>query len=214
MKTILWDWNGTLIDDTELTVRVNEQVFERRGYGHVTVEMYRRLFRFPVKEYYTLLGVSDEDFPAVAREWFEGYCRGYRDVPLWPDAAETVHRFHEAGWRQAIVSASNQEELRKQVALYPELDGMFDAVMGLSHHLASSKVQMALDFMRQIGADPGETWFLGDTCHDAEVAAAIGCPCYLVSGGHQCDEVLENAHVPVCASRRQVCDLLLGGEVQ
>ena len=103
--TILWDWNGTLVADVPLVVRVNNEVFARHGYRQTTKEEYRRLFRFPVIDYYRDLGVKDEDFPAIAREWNEGYVAGFHEVPLAPGAVEAVRRFREAGFRQVIVSA-------------------------------------------------------------------------------------------------------------
>ena len=210
MRTILWDWNGTLIDDAALTVEINRQVFERRGYRKVTLEEYRELFRFPVREYYAALGVTDEDFPAVAREWFEGYTAQFPGTPLHADAAETVARFCRAGFRQVIVSASRQTELRQQVAMYPALEGMFEEVLGLSHHLATSKVDIAKEYMARAGADPEETWFLGDTCHDAEVARTIGCRCLLITGGHQSESRLAAAGCELVRSRREAADRILG----
>ena len=50
--------------------------------------------------------------------------------------------------------------------------------------------------------------FLGDTAHDAEVARAIGCRCYLISGGHQEDAVLAKAQVPVLRSLRELYPIL------
>ena len=50
--------------------------------------------------------------------------------------------------------------------------------------------------------------FLGDTAHDAEVARAIGCRCYLISGGHQEDAVLAQARVPVLRSLRELYPIL------
>ena len=29
--TILWDWNGTLLDDVPLVVKINNEVFARHG---------------------------------------------------------------------------------------------------------------------------------------------------------------------------------------
>ena len=67
--TILWDWNGTLLSDVPLVVKINNEVFARHGYRLTSEEEYRRIFRFPVKDYYTDIGVTDEDFPLVAKEW-------------------------------------------------------------------------------------------------------------------------------------------------
>lgn len=195
--TIFWDWNGTLVDDVDTVVQINNQVFALHGYAPTTAEEYRRLFRFPVIEYYRALGVTDEDFRLIAKEWNEGFVAAFHQVPLKRDVAETVRRFQQAGFRQVIISASQQDQLRAQVKQFPELEGIFNDVLGLSDLYAVSKVQLAQDYLARTGIDPTDALFLGDTNHDAEVAAAIGCKCCLISGGHQQDAVLQAAGVPV-----------------
>lgn len=206
--TIFWDFNGTLVDDVELTVRINDEVFLRHGYRKTSVEEYRRLFRFPVQAYYDALGVSAEDFPTIAREWGERYVACFDQVRLAPGVAETVKRFHQAGFRQVILSASQQDRLRAQVNGFPALRGMFDAVLGLADVYAAGKVTLALDYLRDSRIDPKDAAFIGDTCHDAEVARAIGCGCYLISGGHQSDEVLADAGAPVLKRLQDLPPLL------
>ena len=207
--TILWDWNGTLLSDVPLVVKINNEVFARHGYRLTSEEEYRRIFRFPVKDYYTDIGVTDEDFPLVAKEWNEGYVANFHLAQLHKTAAEAVHRFRDAGFHQAIISASQVDQLRAQVVKFPELNGMFDDILGLGDVYAVSKVQLAKDYLSRKGYDPADTVFLGDTSHDAEVARAIGCRCLLISGGHQCDAVLRQVPgVEVLPSLRAAADVL------
>lgn len=191
--TIFWDWNGTLVADVDLVVKINNMVFAAHGYRDTTAEEYRRLFRFPVREYYYDLGVTPEDFKVIAKEWNEGYVAHFHETGLTDGVLEALRRFKAAGFRQVIISASQVDQLRAQVKSFPELEGMFDEVLGLSDVYAVSKVQLARDYLARSGVDPQDAVFLGDTTHDAEVAQAIGCRCYLISGGHQADDVLATA---------------------
>ena len=51
--------------------------------------------------------------------------------------------------------------------------------------------------------------FLGDTTHDAETAAAIGCQCFLIEGGHQERKVLDTAeNATVLGSLQEAVELL------
>lgn len=206
--TVLWDWNGTLIADVPHVVRINNEVLSAHGYRHTTAEEYRRLFRFPVKEYYLSFGVSEEDFPVIAREWNERYVAGFAEVPLAPHVTEAVNRFRAAGFRQVILSASQVDQLRQQVRRFAELDGMFDEILGIGDVYASSKVQIAKDYLSRSGIDPAEAVFIGDTSHDAEVAGAIGVKCLLISGGHQNDDVLAKTGATVLPSLLAAVELL------
>lgn len=191
--TILWDWNGTLVADVPHVVEMNNRTLEQFGYRHTSEAEYRARFRHPVHEYYYDLGVTPEDFPRIAEVWNKAYVDGFDRVPLAPGVADAVRRFRSAGFRQVIISASQVDQLRGQVAHFPELHGMFDEVLGLSDQLAVSKVHLATDFLARTGLRPDDCVFIGDTTHDAETAAAIGCRCYLVEGGHQERSVLETA---------------------
>ena len=206
--TILWDWNGTLLADVPLVVRVDNQVFAAHGYPSITQEAYLRAFRFPVIDYYRALGVADNDFPAIARDFAEVYAARFDECSLRPDAAETVRRFPAAGFRQAIISASQLDQLREQVARFPALNGMFADILGLGDIYAVSKVALARDYLARSALNPADAVFLGDTGHDAEVATAIGCRCLLISGGHQPDEVLASAGAPILPSLTAAADLL------
>lgn len=190
---ILWDWNGTLVADVPHVVRMNNWTLEQFGYRHTSEEEYRAKFRHPVHAYYYDLGVTAEDFPKVAKVWNKAYVDGFDCVPLAPGVAEAVRRFREAGHRQVIISASQVDQLRAQVQHFPELYGMFDEVLGLSDQLAVSKVHLATDFLARTGVNPADCVFIGDTTHDAETAAAIGCRCFLIEGGHQERRVLDTA---------------------
>lgn len=191
--TILWDWNGTLVADVGHVVNMNNLVLEQFGYRHTSEEEYRAKFRHPVHDYYYDLGVTEEDFPKIAKVWNKAYVDGFDCVPLNDGAAEAVRRFKAAGHKQVIISASQVDQLRAQVEHFPELRGMFDEVLGLENQLAVSKVHLAVDYLRRTGENPADCVFLGDTTHDAETAAAIGCRCYLIAGGHQERCVLETA---------------------
>jgi phosphoglycolate phosphatase len=194
---VLWDWNGTLLDDVQTAVDVNNEIFPRFGFlSPGGVADYHRLFRFPVREYYRDLGVADDIFPAVANAWAEGYREKSIGCRLQKHALEALEAFHQAGFQQAILSASKEEFLHEQIARYP-IGGYFQAALGLTHIYATSKVDIAKGFLKSQGIDPKQAVFLGDTLHDAEVAQAIGCDCILIARGHQPWKTLLEAGVPV-----------------
>ena len=135
--TIIWDWNGTLLDDAEMAVRVTNEVFTRYGYGTMDMACYRERFCFPVKDYYLACGVPADAFPEVGKAWSDAYVASFPGTPLRQDSAETVRRFQAAGLHQLILSASKRELLAEQVGIHPELAGMFDALLGIDHEHAA-----------------------------------------------------------------------------
>lgn len=194
---VLWDWNGTLLDDLDYAIGVRNRSFPAFGLPRIeSVEEYHRQFTFPVRRYYERAGVTDETFEAVAHAWMAEYVRDFDAVPLHSDAAEALKRFDAAGVRQAVLSATRLDMLENQIARFP-IRGYFADVLGLSDIYARSKEAVGLAYLARCGVPAEDTLMIGDTLHDADVARAMGARCVLVSRGHQSRETLLAAGVPV-----------------
>ena len=197
IRQVLWDWNGTLLDDLAYAIGVRNRTFPAFGLPRIgSVAEYHRQFTFPVRRYYERAGVTDETFVAVAHAWMAEYVRGFDAVPLHGDAVETLARFAAAGVRQAVLSATRRDMLESQIARFP-IRACFTDVLGLSDIYARSKEAVGLDYLARCGVPAASTLMIGDTLHDAEVARAMGTGCVLVARGHQSRETLLTAGVPV-----------------
>ena len=206
---VVWDWNGTLLNDMEVAVEVMNQMLARRGLPLLDgLEPYREIFTFPVRTYYLSAGLDleREKFEDLAVEWTELYGELSKTCGLFPNAEETLDKLKEMGIGQLIVSASPQETLERQV----EGQGVresFQALLGLSDIYAGSKAGLARRYFQEQGIDPQDVLFVGDTLHDWEVAEDAGCSCVLLAQGHQSRRLLETAGVPVLDGICQVPQL-------
>ena len=59
-KHIIWDWNGTLIDDRRFCIDIMNEVLKKRQMETMTEEWFLDNFCFPVKDYYLKLGFNFE----------------------------------------------------------------------------------------------------------------------------------------------------------
>ncbi len=200
--TVIWDWNGTLLDDMQICLDIMDRILARRGLKPIgALERYRKIFTFPVKDYYALAGLdlAGEDFLDLAEEYMSDYRAHEKDCPLVPGARETLEALNAMGARQILASASRQDDLERQVRAHG-LDGAFFAVLGMSDDLGGGKAGLAAGYMRREGLAPEDALFVGDTVHDFEVAQSIGCRCVLIAGGHQSVERLNATGAPVLDS--------------
>ena len=55
-KHIMWDWNGTLLNDSHMAVMVINQTLAKRDMPTIDHERYQQIFGFPVIDYYRRLG--------------------------------------------------------------------------------------------------------------------------------------------------------------
>lgn len=202
VKHVIWDWNGTLLDDADLCVSVMTQVLTKRGLPALTAERYAACFRFPVREYYRDLGFDfeRETFEVVGTEFIEGYAAREAECGLRHGALETLQGIARHCKTQSVLSASQQSRLELQ-AKRLDVHAHFDALVGLDDHYAHGKVDIGRAWLARSGVDPRTTVLIGDTDHDVEVAQALGVRCLLVPSGHQSPERLR-------ASGAQVLDTL------
>lgn len=200
-KHIIWDWNGTLFDDVNLCIEIINSMLVKRQLPEISFDEYRDIFSFPVINYYQKIGFDFElePFESISTEFITQYEKMRVQCSLMSDALETLEQISRLTVTQSILSASKQSYLSKAVLDYG-LDKTFVVVNGLDNHHATSKVELGKEFITNSMLDPSKILLIGDTTHDAEVAASIGADCCLIPNGHQSSERLMDCGVPVVES--------------
>ncbi len=195
---IIWDWNGTLWDDTWLCVEINNHMLKRRSLPPITINTYRDKLCFPVDQYYCQLGFDyDKDpYPVLAEEFIDEYTRRRFECDLQPGARELIRSLHERAIPQAVLSAYQHDTLLQAVD-YFGLTKYFDAIIGLNDIYAAGKVENGKRYIAGADVAPSDILFIGDTVHDFEVAEAMEVKCTLVANGHNSRTRLEQCGVPV-----------------
>jgi phosphoglycolate phosphatase len=186
INTILWDWNGTLLNDTDHCIECINHLLKKRGLELLHKERYLNIFTFPVMNYYNSLGFdfSKERFEVPAEEFIVHYKATLNEVKLYTDAVAALKYFQERGLRQYILSAMQQDALIDSVKVR-NIAQYFIKISGIEDNLANGKTALAHKLLESENIDPQTTLMIGDTLHDAEVADAIGIKCVLISHGHQ-----------------------------
>ncbi len=189
---VLWDWNGTLLDDLEMNLEVMKELMTENGLLNVPPkEFFLEHFGFPVGDFYELLGFdfSKIDYLKLADDYVEKYEEKFKTTGLFENTEKTLNTLFENGVHQAVISATGQERLVPQVKRF-EISKVFDAILGTENDLGKGKTAVAKEWLQKSKADPKRTVFIGDTLHDLETANAIGCDCILISRGHNSKERL------------------------
>jgi len=204
-SSIIWDWNGTLLNDTGLAVQVMNQMLERRGLPKLSVEDYKSVFTFPVKDYYQKIGFDfqTEPFEIPAMEFIELYNSQLKDCSLHFETIKVLNHFQSVGVKQYILSAMEQNVLNDCLKHY-QIENFFEHVSGLDNFYAASKMLNGYRLMAELNLDPSDLVLIGDTVHDFEVATELGCPCILIANGHQSKAVLRATGVLVLDSMQQL----------
>jgi phosphoglycolate phosphatase len=206
---IIWDWNGTLLNDAWLCVEVMNGMLAKRNLSPITLEIYRSIFDFPVRDYYLKLGFDfdREPFEEVGMEFMVLYNRRQKESQLYPEVKHLLPYCQFKGYTQSILSAREQNELLTETT-EREVRPFFNQVRGLDDHYAHGKTEVGFRLVKDLGIPKQEMIFIGDTLHDSEVAGEIGIDCILIPNGHQSEERIQTAGVPVFSSLNKLVEKL------
>ncbi len=208
---IIWDWNGTLLDDAWLCVDITSGMLQRRGRPPLTLARYAAEFGFPVRAYYDCIGLTPDGsgFEEASVEFMAEYQRRCRDCDLHPGARDLLAAIQARGVGQTVLSAYRQEYLQ-DLTRHFGLDQYFTDLVGLDNDHAGGKQALGRAWIARQSLPAAAMLMVGDTTHDHDVAQAMGTACVLVAGGHQAPPRLERCGVPVFASLAEARETILG----
>lgn len=203
-RHIVWDWNGTLLDDLWLCCQSLNRLLSASGKPPVDVPTYQRIFDFPVINVYRDLGFpTDRDsFEAMSYEFMSYYEAHRAECVLQEGAREFIQVAEELGVTQSVLSASQHDYLTRVVEEY-DLKKYFVLLSGNDDIFARDKSYRAASHLSALGVPAESVLYIGDTLHDVETARAMGVRCVLIDHGlraHQSRERLLNSGVPVISA--------------
>ncbi|SNR86607.1 HAD family hydrolase [Puniceibacterium sediminis] len=203
---VVFDWNGTIIDDVALAVASVNAVRVDLGFEEISLPTYRNKFRFPIRAFYADLGFdfAVNEFEVLVLSYLHHFDARVLECGLCPGVQSLITGLHANGTRIAVLSASQQDTLHR-TARCNGIEGQIDILFGLEDGAASGKLMRARDLDRQFIQSPGDrVLMIGDTDHDAEVAQDRGWDFLAVSTGHQNADHLRRLNVPVCETLMDV----------
>jgi phosphoglycolate phosphatase-like HAD superfamily hydrolase len=207
MKHLVWDWNGTLLDDLTLVVAATNACLATVGGPTVTAEDHRRDFRRPLVDYYThVLGrpIDQDEFELLDNAFHDAYRAGMSTCALADDALDAMARWTGT---QSLLSMFFHDELTLEISRHglasrlSRVDGLPGTTGGHRKETYLAAHLSALDI-------PGESVVLiGDSVDDGDAATSVGARCVLYAGGFTETSLLWATGLPVASSLVEAVDL-------
>ncbi|MFK0213147.1 HAD family hydrolase [Streptomyces sp. NPDC090298] len=201
-KHLVWDWNGTLLDDTGAVIGATNAAFAELGLAAITLERYRELYTVPVPKFYErLMGrlPTDEEWIVMDGAFHRHYWQRAESCGLTVGAAELLATRQASGFTQSLLSLAPHAELiplvrRHGIAeRFVRMDGRVDASTdGKSGHMVRHLAALAVPAERVV--------VIGDAADDAVAAEHVGARAVLYTGGSHSRASLERVGVPVVDS--------------
>jgi len=171
ITTLLFDWDGTLVDTAQLGLAAFERSFSELGlvFDH---EIYQAVYSPNWYSIYEAMGLPKEKWEAADQLWNEHY--GEQTAQPLPQAQETIIELKRRGYRLGVVSSGTECRVVREVSALG-LEGYFETVV-CNEQMANKKphpegLEIAL---RSLGCSPQESVYVGDSPEDIEMGRRAG----------------------------------------
>ncbi len=185
IKNVVWDWNGTIVDDAWVFVDVMNGLLKKNNLPTISTSDYKKHFCFPIQDYWHFLGFrfSKSEFNTLNFRFIKKYQKKIFLPKIHFGIKDVLTKLNDFKIKQFVLSASEQNLLNKSVKHY-NLNYLFNGVYGVDNLNATGKLSLGRKLMDDFDLNPKETLLIGDTQYDKDVSIGLGCRLLLVSFGH------------------------------
>lgn len=186
-KNIIFDWSGVVKDAVDAQIWKVNKIFEKFGAPQISKEEFQKTFVLPYMDFYTnyLPDLNKEEQDILYKEFsFSDEC------PVsysYPGIADLIKEFKSKGYYLAIVSSDLSQALNDEIKEY-DLENVFDDIA----HEVHDKSESVFNLVKDKNLDKNETYFIGDSNHEIEVAKKTGIKSIAVTWGFTSEEKLKS----------------------
>ncbi|MFA6252850.1 MAG: HAD family hydrolase [Patescibacteria group bacterium] len=180
-KAFIFDWSGTLSDNSHLFLEVCRRMFIELGKEPISEDEMRRNFTLPYMKFW------NKYFPDLSKEKQDELNRKYMQLvgkpELYSNVKEVIEILHQRGFKLFILSSDH--------VLLPEvqrlgLSGLMTEVIGAIH----DKKDVIVSLLEKYQLDKDQTFYVGDTSGDVEAGKHAMVKTIGISWGFQHKDIL------------------------
>jgi phosphoglycolate phosphatase-like HAD superfamily hydrolase len=199
VRHLVWDWNGTLVDDHTAVVAAVNDALATVALPAIDSDAFRTWFTRPVQRFYEQVAgrpLEPGEWRALDAAYHDSYGARVDGLALAPDALAALAAAEAAGLGQSLLSMWRHQDL---VPLVERLGigRYFVRVDGLRVPGGGAKTDHLVEHLAAIGVDAPAALLVGDALDDLSAARAVGAGCVLYDGGSHHRDALEATGAPV-----------------
>lgn len=201
MRHVIWDWNGTLVDDLPLVVDAVNLSLAAIGEDPIDSDRYRDHYTRPVRRFYDgLLGrpVSEQEWLTIDATFHQAYVATLHRVRLARDAHAAVGLVAASGATQSILSMWWHRDLLPEVERHG-LGRFMVRIEGNNGTAGATKTKLLVSHLENLGQGV-EPVMIGDATDDVLAAQEAGVDVVLYDGGSHHRAELAAFGVPIASS--------------
>lgn len=200
---IVWDWNGTLLDDNDANLAAVNKVCAEFGSPPVGLEYWRSVFRRPLRPCYEELlqrRLTAGEWERLNEAYERYYSAALPTCGLAEGVPDVLDEWSAAGGTQSLLSMAAHQQLVPLVSEWG-LDRHFTRVDGRRFDGGhDSKAEHLVAHLTRQEIDPATVVLVGDIDDDASAAREAGAHAILVATGMMSEERLRATGHPVMPS--------------
>lgn len=205
---IFWDYNGTILDDVEVSVKAVNCMLKSRGLPPTDIETYRSTLTLPLDTYYESVGINGIPISELSVE-FRKYCKQFSNLAhIFDGFTEIIRIAEHNSIKNILFSSLYHNHLIEELKVH-NIQEYFTDVIGMTDLNVGSKLSNVKEYIKHNSIDVNKIVFIGDLTTDSDMAKDVGSRCILIPNGHNSKERCLSQGVEVYESLEQVKNYIL-----
>lgn len=177
IKTVIFDYNGTLVDDTGKMAILFSNTLEKTGLSAITLKEFKEKFALPIEKLATNFGIPEEKLEEAKNNFVDEWKNYEGGTPLFPDTKEVLEYLKSKKIKIVILTAYMQERLEKELQENKIMNFFSEKICD------GQKVEAINKFIGESKLKPEEILYIGDTELDVEAGKQAGTKTAGFTGG-------------------------------
>ncbi len=194
---IIFDWDGTLFDSTDIITRCIQAAVEDVGGTRPTREQASHVIGLNLMEAlaHAAPDVSKEKYPALGDRYRHHFFAQQEALSLFDGVIDLLLELKRQHYWVTVGTGKSRKGLDVTLERDVQIAGktvqlatLFDGTRTADQTQGKPNPQMIHELMREFGVDASRTLMVGDTTHDLQMALNAGVDAVGVSyGAHEAD---------------------------
>ena len=202
IRLAVFDCDGTLVNSQYSIIHCMQAAFEEEGLTRPDEESIRRIIGLPLTEGISFLNPKiSQNVVGKIQEAYSSFWQVLRkqselDEPLYPGTVEVLETLIARGWILGIATGKSYRGLIATLEKHKILE-MFQSLQTADKAHGKPDPEMLINAMSDVGASAANTFMIGDTTFDMEMAFNAGITAIGVEWGyHHASELkTSGAHI-------------------
>lgn len=191
INTLVFDWDGTLVDSAHLGLTAFQRTFAELGHDF-PLDIYEAHYSPNWYSTYTALGLPSDLWERADALWLQHY--GEQSAELIDGVGETLSALHASGYRFGVVTSGSVSRVTREIER-STLNGLLDVVICNEDIINKKPDPEGLEkALAKLNSQPGQTAYVGDAPEDIEMGRRGGVLTVGVKSNYPSSKRLLNAN--------------------